>query len=52
MFELLAKELIQLPKAAIEVLIFFASSKRIPSLPDLDIRSEPARSTIVRSPFL
>lgn len=42
----------QLLKAAIDLLIFFASCNLRPSEPVLDRRSEPAKSTIVSKAFL
>ncbi len=42
----------QFESAAIDLLIVFASSRRIPSLPVFERRSEPARSTTVKSAFL
>ena len=42
----------QFERAAIDLLIVFASSRRIPSLPVFERRSEPARSTTVNSAFL
>ena len=42
----------QFDRAAIDLLIFLASSRRMPSLPVLLKRSDPARSTTVSSAFL
>ena len=42
----------QFERAAIDLLIVFASSKRIPSLPVFERRSDPARSTTVKRAFL
>ena len=42
----------QFPKEETERLIVFASSNLIPFEPDLEILSDPARSTIVNKPFL
>jgi hypothetical protein len=42
----------QFPKEDTERLIVLASSNLIPLEPDFEILSEPARSTIVKRPFL
>lgn len=42
----------QFPKEETERLMVFASSSLIPLEPDFEILSDPARSTIVRRPFL
>ena len=42
----------QFERAAIDLLMVFASCRRIPSEPVLLRRSEPARSTIVSKAFL
>ena len=48
----LANAAIQLPKAAIDLFIFLASSSFYPLLKVFDNLSLPARSTIVNNPFL
>lgn len=45
-----ASAAMQLPSAAIDLLIRRASSSRVPSEPDLETRSEPARSTTLSRP--
>jgi len=46
-----ASAAIQFPSAAIDLFMFLASSSFLPLLKVLESRSEPAKSTIVRSPF-
>ena len=45
------KAFTQLPKALMDLLMFFTSSSLWPELPLFDIRSLPARSTIVKRDF-
>jgi len=46
-FRLFESATIQFPRALIALLIVLASASLIPSLPDLDTLSDPAKSTIV-----